>query len=160
MKRITIALISFFAFAGFTAPIAPLQAFTPGEYSGAGVWLGDDGSSGDSSSFLELRENGWTSVQYRNGAQHIYVSAVNVDANGFFSAVVTDASDLDNIVVYNGNGNCGTSQCQMTVNLNNGVLQKSVHFDNANNLIYCYGAIYYNDGTPNVQWESVSRRLP
>ena len=159
MKRMAFVLVSMFSIAGVCA-ISPIQSFTPGEYTGSGSWLADDGSAGDSSSFLELRSNGWTGVLLRNGALHIGDSVLNIDANGFFDVQVRDLSDLSNIAVYNGNGNCGTSQCQMTVNLSNGVLFKHMYLDAASNSIYCFGAIYYNDGTPNVQWESTSNLIP
>ena len=86
-----------------------------------------------------------------NGAEFIYEYLLDIDANGFFSAQVTDLSDLSSPVVYSGNGNCGSSQCQMSIALSNGVLQKSVIF-NADGSLSCFGAIYYNDGTPNIQW--------
>ena len=159
MKRIVLSL-ALFAFAGFSQSISPITAFNSQDFLVNGAWLADDGSQGNYVSTVYFENDGWTTAQFRVGSLYIYENVLNFDANGFFSAQVTDASDPANPAYYGGFGNCGSSQCQMSVLLNNGVLQKSMVFDYVNNEFYGFGAIYFNDGTPNVQWEESAVALP
>jgi len=156
MKATLFVSVALFAIMGVSKSISPITSFSPGNYIGAGSWLGDDGSSGDYAEVLSLQSSGWESIQVRGGNIYIYETALNIDANGFFQAQVTDDSDPSNPVVYSGYGNCGSWQCDLTVALSNGTLQKSMIFHADDNVIYSYGAITFNDGTPNVQWEGAA----
>jgi hypothetical protein len=158
MKRFVLVAISMFAFTGFSA-ISPITSFTAAQYEASGSTLDDAGNAGETTSFIEMDGNAWTIVQLRNDEMYFYEYAFTFDAYGFFTVVVSDVTDLDNPVNYNGNGNCGSAQCQMTVQLNNGVMQKNTVF-NADGSVSCSGAIYYNDGTTNIQWEGQGSPIP
>lgn len=162
MKRLVFALASLFAIASVSKlqSVTPITAFQPGTYLGYGSWLADDGSNGDYSSLTTVTTNGWQTTQNRDGQLYFYESVLNIDANGFFTAQVTDNSDPNNPQNYTGYGNCGSTQCQLTVTLNNGTLQKSILINTSNNTVQIFAAIYYDDGTPDVQWEGLSALLP
>jgi hypothetical protein len=160
MKHIVFVAALLFTITGLANGINPITAFQPGTYLGYGAWLADDGAEGNFSNSTVVESNGWQTIQNRDGELYFYESVVDIDANGFFTAQVTDSSDPNNPVSYVGYGNCGTLQCQMTVALNNGTLQKSILVGPASSVIYVSAAIYFNDGTPNVQWEGSSVLIP
>jgi|SRR5579871_1196342 len=160
MKRTVYAIISlFFATAAYTA-INPITWFQDGSFLGEGYWLNDTGAQGSYATYVTFYGNGWNTVQYRDGSLYLYENVLTIDQWGFFTANVTVSTDPSNPVTYTGYGSCGTSTCQMTVALANGSLQKAWHFDCPNNAIHSVGAIYFNDGTPNIQWEDTILLIP
>jgi hypothetical protein len=159
MKKFILAMCILSTSASFAA-ISSLTSFPEGAYLGLGYWLSDNGNTGSYATRTALDGNEIITEIYANSTLSYYEDTLSIDANGFFSVSITDASDPQNPVSYTGSGNCGSSQCQMTVALSNGTLQKSIVFDFANNKISSYGAIYYNDGTPNVQWQDTSSLEP
>jgi hypothetical protein len=160
MKRSIFAFALLLAMTGISHTINPITGFQPGTYLGDGSWLADDGATGIYASLIKVRRNGWDTIQYRGGQFHLYESILNIDSHGFFVARVTDSSDPSNPITYMGFGNCGSMQCQLTVIMNNGTMQKTMTFDPANNKFYVIGAIYFNDGTPDVQWEGSAGQIP
>jgi len=152
MKRTVLAL-SLALFAAVSSAINPITYFPWANYLGQGDWLNDAGATGTFASYVTFYGNGWNTAQYRDGVIYLYESVLNIDQYGFFTAQVTDSSNPSNPINYTGYGNCGTTVCQMTVALSNGTLQKAWHFGASNNSIQSVGAIYFNDGTPNMQWE-------
>jgi len=160
MKRIVFTSALLFAMTSAAQSITPITTFQPATYLGNGSWIADDGSTGSYSSYTTVDSNGWTTIQNRNGQLYFYETVVSIDANGFFTAAVTDNSDPNNPVNYVGEGNCGSLQCQLIVQLSNGTLQKSMVVDPSTSNVYVFASIYYVDGTPNVQWEGLGLPLP
>lgn len=159
MKRVFISLVMSLLLVNFSFAVTPITEFNPGKYVGGGTWLAQDGSFGDFKTFLVLDPSGWTVAKFIFGDLFVYETELFIDANGFLNAAVIDATDPDNLAFHTGYGNCGTNYCQLTVEIDNGVMQKTMVF-NDDGSIDCIGAVYYDDGTPNMQWEGSSKLLP
>jgi|GEM_PF-2628257 len=155
MKHCISVLALLFAAAGLSQTITPITSFQPSTYLGVGSWISDDGTTGSYSSYTTVSSYGWETVQNRDGQLYYFESALTVDDNGFFAAEVTDNSDPNNPITYEGFGSCGSIQCQLIVPLNNGILRQGMVIDTTDNSVYIFGSFDFNDGTPNVQWEGI-----
>jgi len=159
MKREQLLSIFLFLVANGSSAITPITGFTDSNYSGQGEWLQDDGSVGTFSAFLDLEPSSWTLARFEVANLFVYKTNVTIDSEGFLSAEMIDETDPLNPIYYPGYGNCGTNYCQTNVYLYNGNLWNGFFF-HPDNTISFYGAINFDDGSPNVQWEGSLILLP
>jgi len=146
--------------AAFANALKPTTSFTPNNYAGNGAWLVDDGTAGIYKSFVNVQNSGWTIAKFSNDNFNIYDHKLFIDQYGFYTVELIDASDLLNPTSYFGVGSCGQSECQMAVQISNGMVVKYIKFDQAASTMFFFGATYFNDGTPSVQWEGSSLLVP
>ncbi len=159
MKHYISFFISFFFLANAAFTITPITGFNEGDYAGQADWLAQDGSSGTFNTFLDMESSSWTIAMFEVGEMLIYRTRVVIDSEGFLTAEMIDETDPHNPIYYPGYGNCGTNYCQMTIYLYNGNLWKALVF-NGDDTISLLGAINFDDGSPNVQWEGSAFFLP
>lgn len=157
MKRVLFSCFALISAASMA--ITPITGFTERNYLGDGDWLSQDGNTGTFKTFIDFESDGWTVAKFSLGNLYVYETTAQIDSNGFLTATVNDVSDPSNVKYYSGYGNCGSTYCQFTVALDNGVMQKAIIF-NSDGTLENIGAIYFNDGTPNIQWEGSSVPLP
>lgn len=159
MKRISCIFMSLFSIVSLAYGIGPITSFTPGNYFNQGAFLSGDGTNGSYKQFLAIKATGWTTATFMNDTLFVTDNDLTFDANGFFTITLTRFADSSSLGTYEGYGNCsvnncGINECQLTVALSNGTLQEAFTIDYLNGDIYSSGAIYYSDGTPNIQWEA------
>ena len=159
MKHTIYLFAMLYSLANMSSAISPVTGFVEGNYAGEGTWLDQNSNRGKFSAFVVMRSNGWTLARFELNDLHIYKSTLTIDANGFLSAEMLDETDPQHPIYYPGYGHCGSNYCQMTIYLYNAKLWKKLSF-NPDKTISALGLIYYDDGSPNVQWEATIAPVP
>jgi hypothetical protein len=164
MKRHLSLLILIFTSSLFAAH-EPIDDFGWSQYLGNGYLSGFDDMEGSYSAYLQTEGNVFKEAIVFEHDAYYFKTTFNFTEKGRFGLVLEKHINTkdekgkikENVLIYNGHGYCGTMQCHLFAETEDGYFEETITIDDDNDSIYKLGSEHRRDADGKYQiatWEA------